>query len=106
MAEVALLDRDHAERAACAGLVQPRAAHVRNARRLERVEQPRRAQEAALEQVRVRRLLACSAGEDGAVAVIDALDADQRLLLRIAGVVAMPFPERPLESRLGGRDLA
>ena len=37
----------------------------------------------------------------GCVAVIDALDADHRLVPRLAGVIAMPLAERSFERRFG-----
>src|SRR5205085_1940417 len=61
--EVALLDRYDAERSSATGLVQPRASHIGNAGAFERVEQCRGSQETALEQMRVRRLLARRAGQ-------------------------------------------
>ena len=52
------------------------------------------------------RLLAGGAGEDRVVAVIDPLDPDDRLLPRVARVVARPLAERALHRGLVGRDLA
>src|SRR5687768_905615 len=106
MPEVALLHRNDAEGASAARLMQPRAFHVGNAGAFERVEQRGRAQETALEEVRMRRLLARRAREYRVVAVIDALDLDDGLVFRLARVVAVPLAEGPFERRLVVQDVA
>src|SRR5574340_261066 len=102
MSEKALLDGDHAEGAARAGLVQPGAFDVGNTSPLEGIEQGRRPQETALEQMGVGWFLTRRAGQDRIVAVIDAFDPDEGLLPGLAGVIAVPFAERTFEGGLIG----
>ena len=100
MAKIPLLDGDHHEGSAGTGLVHPDTLDVWNTRAFQRVQQACRANEAALKQVRMRRLLASRAGHDRIGAIIDPLDIYDRLLPCATRIVAGPFSERAFKSSL------
>src|SRR6185437_15041593 len=94
MAAVLLLDRNGEPEPAAPGGVRPYALHLRDARRLELIPDGAGPVRAAIEGVVVRRDARNGAEQDRIVAHHHRFDADHRLLLQAAGVVAGPFAER------------
>src|SRR4051812_6194493 len=102
MTGVGLLDRDDVEHACAAWLVHPDALHTGQARALDLVPDHSRLHDALrIRKVRGRHHRAREP-EDRIVAMVDALDAYDRLLRATAGVVAGELAERTFGHGLAG----
>ena len=94
VAGILLLDGDGEPQPAAARGVRPHALHLRHAGGFELIPHRSRAIGAAIERIVVGRDAGDGAEQDRIVAVHEGLDADRRLFLQAAGVVAGPFAER------------
>ena len=94
VAGILLLDRDGEPQPAAAGRMRPHAFHLGHARSFELIPHRAGPVGAAIERIVVGRDARNGAEQDRIVAVHEGFDADHRLLLQAAGVIAGPFAER------------